>query len=180
VANIYAQETAPVEIACSACWRHFEVAFSIPGTGLQETIGKCSSLAEAIQKGEIHYGDPPNYGNCRDGASMGCYDLQVLQYWSRANEKHSWLHDSRLEIELPDAREMRRLDVERIVVNFPIFEAASSPRNSWQIYGDKENLHIRGAWRGQEKPHVRASGQQGGRTAHSEYRCADFEEGTLC
>jgi len=28
VANIYAQETALVEIACSACWRHFEVAFS--------------------------------------------------------------------------------------------------------------------------------------------------------
>src|SRR5579864_2676618 len=53
VANIYAQETALVEIACSACWRHFEVAFSIPGTGLQETIGKCSSLAEAIEKGEI-------------------------------------------------------------------------------------------------------------------------------
>jgi hypothetical protein len=119
VANIYAQETALVEIACSACWRHFEVAFSIPGSGLQETIGKCGSLAEAIQKGEIHYGDPPNYGNCRDGASMGCYDLRVLQYWSRANEKHSWLRDSRLEIELPDAREMRRLEVERIVVNFP-------------------------------------------------------------
>ena len=112
-------ETALVEIACSACWRHFEVVFSIPGTGLQETIGKCGSLAEAIQKGEIHYGDPPNDGNCRDGASMGCYNLRVLQYWSRANEKHSWLRDSRLEIELPDARELRRLEVERIVANFP-------------------------------------------------------------
>jgi len=42
----------------------------------------------------------------------------VLQYWSRSNERHSWLRDSLLEIELPDAREMRRLEVERIVVNF--------------------------------------------------------------
>jgi hypothetical protein len=118
VANIYPQETALVEIACSACWRHFEVAFSIPGAGLQETIGKCSTLTEAIQKGEIHYGDPPAYGNCRDGPSMGCYDLRVLQYWSRANEKRSWFRDSRMEIELPDARELRRLEVENIVVSF--------------------------------------------------------------
>ena len=29
------------------------------------------------------------------------------------------IRDSLLEIELPDAREMRRLEVERIVVNFP-------------------------------------------------------------
>ena len=119
IANIYAQETALVEIACSACWRHFEVAFSIPGAGLQETIGKCSTLGEAIQKGEIHYGDPPAYGHCADGPSMGCYDLRVLQYWSRENEKHEWRRDSRLEIELPDARELRRREVERIVASFP-------------------------------------------------------------
>jgi hypothetical protein len=50
---------------------------------------------------------------------MGCYNLRVLQYWSRTNEKHSWLRESRLEIELPDAREMRRLEVEITVVNFP-------------------------------------------------------------
>jgi hypothetical protein len=119
VANIYAQETALVEIACSACWRRFEVAFSVPGPGLEETIGSCSTLREAIEKGEIHYCDPPNYGNCRRGASMTCYDLRVLQYWSRANEKRSWVRNERLEIELPGARELNRLEVQRVIALFP-------------------------------------------------------------
>ena len=115
--NIYASETALVEIACSACWHRFQVAFSIPGAGLQETLGNCETIAEAIEKGELHYGDPPNYGNCRDGASMGCYNLRVLQYWSRP-PVGNWTRDSRLEIELPDNRELERLGVERMICTF--------------------------------------------------------------
>jgi len=115
--NIYARETALVEIACSWCWDHFEVAFSIPGPGLQETLGNCKTIAEAIEKGELHYGDPPNYGNCRCGASMGCYDLRVLQYWKRPPIK-DWSRDSRLEIELPDKRELDRLHLERMICSF--------------------------------------------------------------
>jgi hypothetical protein len=115
--NIYASEAALVEIACSACWNLFQVAFSLPGAGFQETIGDCQTIAEAIEKGKLHYGDPPNYGNCRDGASMGCYDLRVLQYWIRPPVGH-WTRDARLEIELPDAREFARLHVERMICTF--------------------------------------------------------------
>jgi hypothetical protein len=75
------------------------------GAGPQED-GR--SLAENIRSGEIHYGDPPDYGNCRDGATMNCYDLQVLQYWSRMNEKRAWVRDSQLEISLPGMNEYRR------------------------------------------------------------------------
>jgi len=55
-----------------------------------EALGNCKTIAEAIEKGELRYGDPPNYGNCRDGASMGCYDLRVLQYWSRTIPMRDW------------------------------------------------------------------------------------------
>ncbi len=51
-----------MEIACSACWNLFHVAFSNPAA-FQETIGDCKTIAEAIEKGKLHYGDPPNYGN---------------------------------------------------------------------------------------------------------------------
>lgn len=100
LANIYAREAALVEVACQACGRRFEVAFSHPC--LERTSDKIGLLAENIRDGELHYGDPPNYGNCQSGASMNCFDLRVLQYWSRDNQKFEWVRDSRLEIGLPD------------------------------------------------------------------------------
>ena len=103
VASIYAGEVALVEIACQACADHFNVAFSSQGGSGPTEEGR--SLTENIQSGEIHYGDPPDYGNCREGASMTCFDLRVLQYWSRMNEKREWVRDSRLEISLPDMKE---------------------------------------------------------------------------
>jgi hypothetical protein len=115
--NIYTHETALVEIACSACWNRFQVAFS-NRSPWPEALGNCKTIAEAIEKGELHYGDPPNYGNCRDGASMGCYDLRVLQYWSRTIPMRDWTRDSRLEIELPGNRELERLGVERMICSF--------------------------------------------------------------
>ena len=98
-ANIYAREVALLEIACFECSRRFQAAVSTAGVlGRPEVC----DLAEGIEKREIDYGDPPNYGNCRSGASTGCFNLRVLQYWSRVNSNHEWTRDSRLEIELPD------------------------------------------------------------------------------
>ena len=115
--NIYAHETALVEIACSACWSRFQVAFSNRSVW-PEVLGNCKTIAEAIEKGKLHYGDPPNYGNCEAGASMTCYDLRVLQYWLRSIPMRSWTRDSRLEIELPDNRELERPGAERMICGF--------------------------------------------------------------
>jgi hypothetical protein len=100
VANIYAWEVALLEIACQACWRHFEVALSGQGGGGSGENGR--SMADNIRGGEIDYGDPPNYGNCRVGASMSCFNLRVLQYWRRPRGYQAWTRDSALEITLPE------------------------------------------------------------------------------
>ncbi len=77
VANIYAREVALVEIECFECPTRFQVALSTAGVmGQPERL----DLAEIIESREIDYGDPPNYGNCRSGASTGCYNLRVLQF----------------------------------------------------------------------------------------------------
>lgn len=104
VANIYAQEVALVEIACQWCGQLFEVAFSFPPE-IEDTLGKSATLAEAIRSGKINYGDPPDYGNCQSGPSMSCYDLRVLQYWSRWHNKGVWVRDSQQEMDLPDRKE---------------------------------------------------------------------------
>jgi ATPase family associated with various cellular activities (AAA) len=97
VANIYAREVVLIEIACHACGRHFEVALSGQGGAGSGENGR--SMAENIRAGEIAYGDPPNYGNCRDGASTTCYNLRVLQYWRRPHG--AWTRDPTLEMTLP-------------------------------------------------------------------------------
>ena len=99
-ANIYAWEVALLEIACSACGTHFEVAISGQGGGGRGEHGR--SMADNIRDGEIDYGDPPNYGNCQDGASMGCFNLRVLQYWKRPRGYRDWERDASLEITLPE------------------------------------------------------------------------------
>jgi hypothetical protein len=107
VADVYAREVALVEIACQACWRRFEVAVS--SSGRRETPGDHGDLAECIEKGDLDYGDPPDYGECRVGPSMTCYELRVLQYWSRRNETLTWVRDSRFEIDLPELNVLAEL-----------------------------------------------------------------------
>jgi hypothetical protein len=99
VANIYAWEVALVEIACSACGTHFAYAMSGQSGGGRDENG--ISMAEHIRRGDLENGDPPNYGNCPDGASMGCYNLRVLQYWTRPKGWGTWIRDSSLEIIQP-------------------------------------------------------------------------------
>jgi hypothetical protein len=99
-ANIYAVEVALVEIACQACGKHFEVAFSGQGGAGAGENGR--SMANKIRGGEMEYGDPPDYGNCRDGATMTCYNLRVIQYWIRPKGWGDWIRDPILEINLPE------------------------------------------------------------------------------
>jgi hypothetical protein len=124
VANIYAIEVAVVEVACQGCRQKFQVAFSfhVP-RGLEEMVGNCISLAEAIRKGLLWYGDPPNYNHCRSGVADTCYELRVLQYWSRPAGFGKWVRDSQLEIDLPDIQMLaeydRQFEVARIISLFP-------------------------------------------------------------
>jgi hypothetical protein len=65
-ANIYAVEVVLLDIACFMCLRRFQVALSGQGGAHRDENGV--SLADQIRSGDIDYCDPPNYGNCRDGA----------------------------------------------------------------------------------------------------------------
>ncbi len=107
LANIYAGEAVLMEIACSMCGERFEVAFCYPPGGCEGTIPESAHpLMEAIPNGTIDYCDPPNYGNCQSGPSSGCYNLRVLQYWSRSKGYGEWIRDPQLEIELPELKEL--------------------------------------------------------------------------
>lgn len=102
-ANVYAVEVVWLQIACACCLRQFQVALSGQGGAGRDEEGQ--SLADKIRSGGIHYGDPPNYGNCRDGASVGCFDLKVLQYWIRPKGSRGWERNARLEITLPGMKD---------------------------------------------------------------------------
>jgi hypothetical protein len=107
VADVYTQEAALVEIACSACHRLLHVSFSNID---EEPLKKYGTpLADRIREGEIVYGDPPWHLRCPDGPSMTCYELRVLQYWIRGHNSGAWSGDwrrnSSLEIDLPGLRE---------------------------------------------------------------------------
>jgi len=99
-ANIYAIEVVLLDIACSCCLNRFQAALSGQGGAAHDEKGR--SLADNIRSGEIDYCDPPNYGNCRDGPSTGCFNLHVLQYWRRQDGWRDWIRDSSLEIVLPE------------------------------------------------------------------------------
>jgi hypothetical protein len=49
------------------------------------------------------YWDPPNYGDCPDGAATGCFNLAVLQYWRR-DTLRDWERNANLEIVLPEMK----------------------------------------------------------------------------
>jgi hypothetical protein len=101
-ANIYAVEVVLLDISCFMCLRRFQVALSGQGGAHRDEAGV--SLANKILSGDIDYCDPPNYGNCRDGASTGCFNLAVLQYWRR-DTPGDWERNSNLEIVLPEMKD---------------------------------------------------------------------------
>jgi hypothetical protein len=106
IANIYAREAVLLDVICSMCGQHFMAAMSHGGVAGQP---ERAVFAEEIRGGkldELDYGDPPNFGNCRSGPSTGCYELRVLQYWSRMLPAKGWTRDKELEIELPTVKDV--------------------------------------------------------------------------
>ena len=81
LADIYAREAALVLIECQFCRTSFEVAFS--STGAREKGGRKDQLAELIEEGRLHYGDPPNIECCEGGPSANSVPIRVLEYWVR-------------------------------------------------------------------------------------------------
>ena len=73
--NIYATQCALLRIACQNCGTTFLVCMS------ESYAFFGHSLSNAILRGTIHYGDPPNTGCCAAGPTMNCDDLDVLQFW---------------------------------------------------------------------------------------------------
>ena len=65
-----------------------------------------ASLSGQIRRGEIHYGDPP-CDNCMAGATMNCWDLAVLQFWTR-DGRRAWERVPAMEIVLPDTTDRER------------------------------------------------------------------------
>jgi hypothetical protein len=97
-ASIYARQIALLEIACQACGERFMVAMSWTPS-LCATDQHDWSLADLIQDGSIHYGDPPNADCCGIGASMNCEDLRVVEFWVRGIGKQ---RVPEMEVLLPD------------------------------------------------------------------------------
>lgn len=88
VADIYACEAALFLIECQGCGRQFTVAIS-------EDRFLSGKIADSIQDSCLTYGDPPNVGCCRVGASMTTETLRVLEYWKRLKV---WIRDESLEV----------------------------------------------------------------------------------
>lgn len=98
VADIYAREAALVMIACQNCGRRFKVAFSYSG---MDFIRDIPPLWKRIQRGTLHYGDPPNAGCCPAGPSMNSEPILVLEYWER-DERSEWQRVSEREVGLEE------------------------------------------------------------------------------
>jgi hypothetical protein len=105
IADIYSDEAALIEIACFGCLTIYKLACSMLHFEAGERAGL--PVAEAIRRGDLLMSDPPNPGCCRDGPSIGCYNLRVLEYWCRRNDRREWTRDQSLEIDLPERKTWR-------------------------------------------------------------------------
>ena len=85
----YANEAALLLIECQACGRPFEVAITRSPYSNILGVPYPRTLAEDIESGYVHYGDPPVHDGCLAGPTMNCIDKQVLQYW-RKREAAPW------------------------------------------------------------------------------------------
>jgi hypothetical protein len=120
-ANIYAVEVVLLDIACSMSLRRFQVAISGQGGAHRDENGV--SVAGQIRSGDIDYCDPPNYGNCPDGAATGCFNLAVLQFWCRDFLRDGERNAS-LEIVLPEMKDYDEWP--RAIQNDPVADPGKS------------------------------------------------------
>lgn len=102
IADIYATETALVEIACQDCKHAFLVAFSM---GRMETVlhPDRPTLAGRIRERTLHYGDPPNIQCCPAGPTMNSDPIRVVEFWQR--DSFDWERKPELEVPLEDPEE---------------------------------------------------------------------------
>jgi hypothetical protein len=105
IADIYSDEAALIEIACFGCLTIYKLACSMLHFEALQRAGL--PVADAIRRGDLLMSDPPNAGCCGDGPSTGCYNLRVLEYWSRRNANRDWTRDRSLEIDLPEKKTWR-------------------------------------------------------------------------
>ena len=90
--DIYAAEAVLMEVGCQSCGMLFNVAIT------RTWWNHSNDLAAHIKEHRLVYGDPPNYGCCPAGPTMGSDSIRVLEYWSRENGE--WKADHRLEVSL--------------------------------------------------------------------------------
>ncbi len=111
LANIYADECVLLRISCQGCDHPFDVAMSsskldaartarLRKEDVTEETLRSYTLLASIERGDIHYGDPPNIGCCPGGPTMNCNDLRVLQFWR--SEQGDWQRLTDFERILPD------------------------------------------------------------------------------
>jgi len=93
VPNIYADEAALYHIECQQCRTIFFVSADDCRHG--DIIRGSADphewpLANAIETGKLHYGDPPNIWCCMSGPTMNCMDIVVREYWRRDPDDYVW------------------------------------------------------------------------------------------
>jgi len=95
--NIYASEACLLEIGCQSCDERFLVAMS--WSIYDEMLHGLHALSLKIERGLIHWGDPPYHYDLA-GSTENCIDLRVVEFWKR--DRGDWYRVPELEIELED------------------------------------------------------------------------------
>jgi peptidoglycan/xylan/chitin deacetylase (PgdA/CDA1 family) len=98
IADIYAEETALVEIACQSCDHRFPVAFSLGR--MEKLLHKARPLEERVRERSIGFGDPPNIECCPAGPTMTADAVRVIEFWSK--KSFDWKRRPELEISLEE------------------------------------------------------------------------------
>jgi len=93
VSCIYAREVVLAEVACQNCRKPFLVAFSV--STFDFVCGE--SLANAVGKRQLHYGDPPNVSCCASGPAMTSDVLRIVEFWKLGSDLE-WRRVPELEI----------------------------------------------------------------------------------
>lgn len=132
-ADIYAHEVALVDIACQACGRRFDVAFSFDDiiwrNGKPEKRERFTP--ETITN--LHYGDPPNAGCCPAGPTMNCDDLRVKEFWRKGGDEFTKPDEKNpnLRVCLPGYFDWRRVpELEVLLPDHPDFGKRDDRRDN--------------------------------------------------
>lgn len=118
-ANIYATTVVLLEISCQACGTEIRVQMSeyegelLLRRRLYKGTNPPPTLRDNVKDGTIHYGDPPVHNGvngeyCHVGCTMNCWDLRVIEFWTRGQTSVEWQREAEIEIALPDLTDTMR------------------------------------------------------------------------